>query len=252
MKDFVIIDTTFYVTELKHANPPMPYEYKPNSGDAPAARNILITPTKDLIEGNVFHDDDSNRTVLLLDSLNGNPDKVFDGNSVFAKDNQHLGSQLYSFNEPALKTLRYVGGINNEWFLLEGDPESSPFPNKKLWQVSHATYARTLLTEEPYFTFSRPPRIFLPEGFIGVVLVYYTGSIDFGFGGDSSRPRDSIIRLYTEDYPSGHDIVHFSFRAGTIVDVKYVDDYLIFYGDPSRPSSKKRLSPRLWKLEKHA
>lgn len=250
MKDLVIEDPAFQVIELKHSLPPGPYEYKPSSGDVPAARDILLTPEKDLEEGQRVFDSDPSRTVLLLESSNDQPDKVFDGNNVFANDNQHLGNQLHSFDEPPLQTLRYVGGINSEWFLLAGDAEANPYANSKLWQVSHATYARKLLTEDPYFPFNRPPRVFLPEGFMGVVLVYYTGSVDFGFGGDSSRPKYSVIRLYTEDYPSGHDVARFSFRAGTIIDVKYVDDFLILYGDPSRPSSKKRLPPRLWRIEK--
>jgi hypothetical protein len=250
MKDAVVEDALFRVVEVEHSLPPLPYEYRPGSGDVPAAREILLTPAGELQEGRRVFDKDPNRTVRLLESTEGWPDKVFDGNDIFARSDGHLGERLHSFAEPSLQILRYVGGINDDWFLLAGDPEGSPYTNTKLWQVSRADYSRSLLAEDPYFTFDRPPRLFRPEGFAGTVLVYYTGSVDFGFGGDSSRPKHSVIRLFTEDYPSGHDVARFAFRAGTIVDIKYENGALILYGDPSRPGSEKRLPPRLWRLEK--
>jgi len=250
MKDVVIENASFQVVEIEHSLPPLPYEYRPGSGDVPAAREILLTPAGELQEGRRVFDKDPNRTVRLLESTEGKPDKVFDGNDIFARKDGHLSERLHSFAEPSLQLLRYVGGINGDWFLLAGDPEGSPYANNKLWQVSHADYSRSLLTEDPYFTFDRPPRLFRPEGFAGTVLVYYTGSVDFGFGGDSSRPKHSVIRLFSEDYPSGHDIARFAFPAGTIVDIKYDNGALILYGDPSRPGSEKRLPPRLWRLEK--
>ena len=252
MKDVVIEDASFHVVEVEHSLPPLPYEYKPSSGDVPAAREVLLTPTGELQEGRRVFDKDPNRIVRLLDSTEGQLDKVFDGNDIFAKKDERVGGRIHSFAEPSLQILRYVGGVNGDWFLVAGDPEGSPYTNTKLWQVSHADYSRSLLTEDPYFTFDRPPRLFRPEGFAGEVLVYYTGSVDFGFGGDSSRPKHSVIRLFTEDYPSGHDVARFAFRAGTIVDIKYENGALILYGDPSRPGAEKRLPPRLWKLEKKA
>lgn len=250
MKDVVIEDASFQVVEVEHSLPPLPYEYNPISGDVPAAREVLLTPTGKLQEGRRFFDTDPNRIVLLLESAEGRPDKVFDGNDIFAKKDDRLGERLYSFVEPSLQILRYVGGINGDWFLLAGDPDGSTYTNNQLWQASHESYARTLLTQDPYFTFDRPPRLFRPAGFGGTVLVYYTGSVDFGFGGDSSRPKHSVIRFFTENYPSGHDVARFAFRAGTIVDIKYENGALILYGDPSRPGSEKRLPPRLWRLEK--
>lgn len=51
-------------------------------------------------------------------------------------------------------------------------------------------------------------------------MIYYTGSFDFAFGGDSSRPKFSVLRIYNQQYPEGRDIVRFSFKAGTVVDVR--------------------------------
>jgi hypothetical protein len=251
MTNVVIEDSAFSVVEIEHSLPPLPYEYRPGSGDVPKAREILLTPEGDLQEGRRVFDSDPNKTVDVLESTEGHPDKVFIRNDIFTKQDQRLGDLIHQFAEPSLQIVRYVGGLNSDWFLLEGDPEGSLYTNSKLWQVSHQDYSRQLLTEDPYYTSARPPRVFQPEGFTGTVLVYYTGSVDFGFGGDSSRPKNSVIRLFTKEYPSGHEVARFAFRAGTIVDVKFEGGSLILYGDPSRPASDKRLPPRVWKLEMH-
>lgn len=248
MKDFVLEDSSFGVVEQELDLPPIPYEFEPGSGDVSAAREILLTPENGLVEGERAYDSDPNRTVYLLESSDGNPDKVFHRNDVYAVGGERLGGLIYSFVGPSLQTLRYVGGLNQKWFLLEGDPEGSQFSDSKLWQVSHSDYSRKLLSDDPYFTFSRPPRIFRPAGFPGYVLVYYVDSVDYGFGGDCSRPKYSVVRLYSEQYSYGHDVVRFSFRAGTIVDVKYQGGALTLYGDPSRPGSSERRPPRVWKL----
>lgn len=249
MKNFVLEDSSFGVVEQELDLPPLPYEIEPDSGDVPAAREILLTPENKLLDGRRVYDSDPNRTVSLLESADGNPDKVFDRNDVYAVDGKRLGGLIHSFVGPSLQTLRYVGGLSQKLFLLEGDPEGSQFSDSKLWQVSHSDYSRELLSEDPYFTFYRPPRIFRPAGFPGCVLVYYVDSVDYGFGGDCSRPKYSVVRLYTENYPHGHDVVRFSFRAGTIVEVKYQGGALVLYGDPSRPGSSERRPPRVWRLQ---
>jgi hypothetical protein len=61
--------------------------------------------------------------------------------------------------------------------------------------VEKSTLEKKKIAEDTYFTFVRPPVVFRPKGFGGLVLVYYTGSVNYGFGGDSSRPEFSFIRI---------------------------------------------------------
>ncbi|WP_024460860.1 hypothetical protein [Marinimicrobium sp. LS-A18] len=250
MKDFVLEDACFRLAEDKsHAYPPLPREYQPGSGDVAGAREVLLTPSGTLEEGKRVYDSSSNCTVRLLEPTDDVQGKVFHRNDVFALEGARIGRTLHSFSEPRLSYTGYVGGVSRHWFVLEGNPENTMGVRSKLWQVSHADYSRVLLSESPYYSFSRPPRTFRPDGFNGVVLVYYVGSVDYGFGGDCSRPKYSVIRLYSDRYPEGHDVARLSFRAGTIVDVRYEQEALVLYGDPTRPGESPSRRPRVWHLQ---
>src|SRR5690606_25441905 len=132
-----------------------------------------------------------------------------------------LGEKLASFDNPPLGVLRHIGALNHQYFLLIGDHRESPYADAKLWLINHTTYEQTQLTEDPYYSFSRPPKVFKPDGLAGEVLVYYVGSISYGFGGDSDRPEYSVVRLFSNAYPQGIDLIKFAFKAGTIVDIEF-------------------------------
>ena len=93
--------------------------------------------------------------------------------------------------------------------------------------------------------------IFLSEGFAGQVVIYYTGSVDYGFGGNSSRPKYSFIRIYNERFKQGLGVAKFGFKAGTIVDIKWIDNALVVTSDPSRPlaTNQKVMARRIWKIK---
>lgn len=236
------------IQEQTHNLPPLPYEYRPDSGDAPSARTMLLTPSGTLEEGTRVYDSDPNREVNLLEHQDGVPAWVLTGNEVFATQDNRLGEAIHQFSDPALGTLRYVGQLNPHWFLLSGDPEGSQGVDDKLWQVSRQDFSRQLLTEDPYFTFARPPRVFYPLGFAGTVLVYYVDSVHFGFGGDSSRPKYSVVRVYTDAAPEGRDLAKLSFRAGTVVNVQYQDETLLLHADPTPPGRETPRARRVWAL----
>jgi hypothetical protein len=117
--------------------------------------------------------------------------------------------------------------------------------------VEKSTLEKKKIAEDTYFTFVRPPVVFRPKGFGGLVLVYYTGSVNYGFGGDSSRPEFSFIRIYNETYKEGLDVAKFGFKAGTIVHVEWRDNALIATGDPNRPAAaqKEPRPARIWRIE---
>ena len=121
----------------------------------------------------------------------------------------------------------------------------------RLWQVERETFNQSLIVKDPYFTFARPPMVFSPEGFNGHILIYYKESFNYGFGGDSSRPKYSFIRIYNDTYPEGKDIAQFGFKAGTIVNLEWKESSVFVTGDRSRPSQseKPRLPVRVWKID---
>lgn len=244
------------VFELEHQMPPLEWEYRPGSGAMPAAAEALLSPENTISEGERFFDDDPNVSALWLKSAGDLPDKIFLKNDVYGitvddeTGSTQLGEKLASFENPPLGVLRHIGALNHQYFLLIGDHRESPYADAKLWLINHTTYDQTLLTEDPYFSFSRPPKVFKPDGLDGEVLVYYVGSVNYGFGGDSSRPEYSVVRLFSNTHPQGIDLVKFAFKAGTIVDIEFKDGALILTGDPSRPQiNENRLPPRLWKVD---
>lgn len=249
------------VTELEHKMPPLDYEFRPGTGAMPPAAKALLSPENKIAEGQRFFDSDPSQPVLWLKTAGSLADKIFLKNDVYGVDEddavaegdsineKQLGVKIASFDNPPLGVLRHIGALNHQYFLLIGDHHDSPYADAKLWLVDHTTYKQILLSEDPYYSFSRPPKIFKPEGLDGEVLVYYVGSLDWGFGGNSSRPQYSVVRLFSDAYPQGIDLVKFAFKAGTIVEVEFRDKALILTGDPTVPLTKDRLPPRLWQVD---
>lgn len=248
MRPYDLLADGVSVAEAEHDLSPLPYEFQPPNGDTETAMEVLLTPEGMIEEGRRYFDEDPNRTVWWLQAQPGGRDRVFVDGDVHEMVDGALGHKLTRFSEPALKSVSYVCGVDQRWFLLCGNRLDSAHVDNVLWQVDQATYQRHLLTKDPYFTFSRPPRLFRPDGFPGTVLVYYEGSVSYGFGGDCSRPRYSILRVFTESRPAGIDLARFSFKAGTLVDVEYRNGELIVTGDPSRPGEPERRAPRVWRV----
>src|SRR5690554_2334021 len=252
---FYLLTDGVRVRELEHQMPPLEWEYRPGSGAMPVAAETLLSPENTIAEGERSYDDDPNVSVLWLKSVGDLPDKIFLKNDVYGVtvndeiDSTHLGEKLASFENPPLGVLRHIGALNHQYFLLIGDHRESPHADAQLWLINHTTHEQTKLTDDPYYSFSRPPNVFKPEGLNGEVLVYYVGSIAYGFGGDCCRPQYSVVRLFSSTRPQGIDLIKFAFKAGTIVEVDFKDGALVLTGDPSRPrTDEDRLPPRLWQV----
>ncbi len=148
--------------------------------------------------------------------------------------------------------IRKVVPINDTYALVIGDRVEAKYADPYLWQVELSSLNKTLLTMKPYYSFKRPPKVFLHPGNETVVVVYYIGQIHFGIamGGDNSRPKQSVVRIYNNDYPEGKDIVNFKFSQGTIISTAFESGDLIVTGDPSKPGgeSKNRKPARVWKI----
>ncbi len=83
------------------------------------------------------------------------------------------------------------------------------------------------------------------------ILSYYTGNYSYAFGGDSSRPKKSHIRIYSDEFPNGEDLASFEYVSGMIVGAKYNGEDLLLKGDPSRPRQvkKRHRDPKYWRIK---
>lgn len=221
------------------------------TGDLPAARQMLLHEDKSITEGvRVYDADPAQEVLVIMDQMPGKS-LVFKHNEVFVFDEFKLGSLVGKYSNPELEIIRHVAPINEQYILVEGDPATSQYSDSKLWQLNKNTFTKNIVSEDVYYSFVRPPMVFKPNGFNGTVVVYYTGSVDYAFGGDSSRPEWSVLRIYTEDYPDGIDIAKFGFKAGTIIDVQWNDEALIVTGDPSLPGMARQpaRAVRVWEVK---
>jgi len=202
---------------------------------------LMLTPAGVLTDDPQSFDNDGSHNVLPLTLANSNTNSytkfIFQGSTVYEQAGNRIGRTIHTFNKPTMQSIRYVSNINNGIILMAADPDTHSYVDTKLWQVDIQSFEKTLLSEKPYYTFELAPKVLSPEGYNGVIVIYYSGGISYGYGGDVSRPELSTVRLYSDTYPQGHDLVSFHYKAGTIIDVSVAGDKLIFTGDPSRPTS---------------
>ncbi|WP_160153554.1 hypothetical protein [Microbulbifer sp. ALW1] len=250
-KTFRVLSPGVRVSESAHQLAPLEYEYAPRAGAVAAAESLLLRPDG-LLEADDSHfDGDPRKGVLALADPKKDAAWILSESRIYLREGDRIGRELVNFGGTPFTGFGYVAGLNEDWFLVAGDSGAHKYPETMLWQVSRENFETRLLEKNPYFTFSRPPKTFTPSGFEGVLLAIYRGVVSYGFGGDCSRPRYSILRAYTPAYPDGIDLARFSFKAGTIVDVQYQDGTMQVIGDPSRPGAagKDRRPPRVWNLE---
>jgi hypothetical protein len=222
-----------------------------DTGDVqPAVEMVLLNDGRLSSERRVF-DKDPGKEVQVIKDTNQKPQYIFTNNQVYHAKEGNCGKLFGSFSNPELSIVRHVSHLNHRYFLMIGDPTTYKYAYSYIWQVDKNNLEKHKIAEDPYFTFVRPPMIFRPEGFGGLVLVYYIGSVNYGFGGDSSRPEFSYIRIYNDKFEQGLDIAKFGFKAGTIVNVEWENNALIATGDPSRPAAayQEPRPARVWRIE---
>lgn len=212
---------------------------------------MLLSEDGTLVDEKRVYDNDPRAEVEVLWGRTGQQALAFKKNEVFNVTDRKIGSRIGEFSNPALSIVRHVSSVNEKYLLAVGDPVTSPHNDSRLFQVDRATLIKTEIAEVIYYTFVRPPMVFNPSGFNGIVVVYYTGVLRYDFEGIGGAPKLSFVRIYNSDFPDGVDIAKFGFKAGVIVDVKWENKILILTGNPSHPSStgQPRLPARVWQVQ---
>ncbi|MDO6761492.1 hypothetical protein Q4566_14870 [Tamlana sp. 2_MG-2023] len=222
------------IEELSNTDAQIITEFMPSDGDLPVAKEFLMTPEGELRdELHVF--DDENRTVLVFKLKDTDTTLVFLDNTIHLQQDHKLGELIHTFKNPVMKSIWFVNYVNTDTILMIANPDTQKHVDTKLYQVNLKTFEKTLLSKNPYYCSNRPPKLLKPEGLDGSIAIYYSGTVSFGFGGHSSRPEISTVRIYNKQYLQGHDIASFTYKAGTITHAKIEGDKLILTGDPSRP-----------------
>jgi len=234
-----------------NSNMPPPAEETPDTGDLQGGKEMLLYEDGSIKEGRRIFDDDLGTEVIVSFNKARQESYVFKNNQVFEYSGEGKGKNLGSFSPPGFAHIDFVLPVNTRYMIMHGSMGDSSYPSERLlWQVEYDGLKKTQLSNNPYYSFVRPPKVFLFDEFGEQVVVYYTGSYDFAFGGDSSRPEYSILRFYNSRFPEGRDIIKFGFKAGTVIDVSKVNDAYILTADPSFPAmaDKPRVSPKKWKV----
>jgi hypothetical protein len=251
-KEITNVSAGVSVKELTHGGEAAPYNpFEPqDSGAMPSTKKMLLTPDGKLVEGKRFLSEDPNIEVESLTTHSTISQIIFQDNDIYAVDGDRLGAKLGEFANPAFRYIGYAGALNEKYFLVHAVAVTEQYNRSTMWQVRYDNLEKTLIETDPYYAFVRVPKVFKPSGFDGTLLAVYSGSVDYGFGGDSSRPKYSVLRAYTSKHPDGIDLLRLGLKAGTLVDVEWSNGELILVCDPNRPSNanKKSLPSRRWQV----
>lgn len=252
-KEYTPLMDGVVISEISKDESPWPHswERRLSTGDVKTAAEMVLLDSGELVKGRRAFDDSPGKEVLVLERETNRPGLIFSGNQVFKVEQGRLGGEYGAFSELEPFTVPHVSPLNSGSFLMAGYPADTLREHLYLWQVDDITLKKTQVAKDIYYCFLRPPMVFQPKGFDGVVVVYYVGSLDYGFGGDASRPEFSYIRIYNKRYEHGVDVAKFGLKAGTIVDIKSEGHNLIATGDPSRPSAagQEPRPARVWKID---
>ncbi len=233
--------------------PPVPDtpSLEDHKGTQSGCAEMVLLENGELSDKRRVFDDDPGREVNVLPASNNSSSLLFDRNQIFEVVDGRRSQVLGAFSDPEVQSVRHVSAIDDNNLLLIATPKVEDAFHSHAYNVNRRTFEKTQVVENTYFTSARPPAVFKPRGFDGVVAVIYSETYTFAFGGDSSAPQLSTVRLYDSKNPEGKNILRFGFKAGTIVDVRFEDDKLIAVGDPTRPANEnKEFLPRIeWVIE---
>ncbi len=241
------------ITEISKDESPWPHQWEHDlsTGDVTAAAEMVLFDNGELSEEPRAFDESPGTEVLVLGADVSRPGLIFNGNQIYKVEHGKLGSEYGSFPDFEAFTIPYASPLNADSFLIAGYPADTLREHLILYQVNSASLKKTQIASDLYYCFLRPPMVFQPKGLDSVIVVYYVGSLNYGFGGDASRPEFSHIRIYNKKFPQGLEIAKFGLKAGTIVDIKSDAHHLTVTGDPSRPAaaSQEPKPARIWKIE---
>jgi hypothetical protein len=225
-------------------------EEEPVAGNLAEGKEMLLLPDGSLKEGRRVFDEDEREEVIALITPQPAKSIVLGRNTVYRYDDGKVGTKLGEFSKPRLGFPQAANYINKHYFIYDCNEEGVYAGVSQLWQVNYESLEKILLTDDAYYTFKRTPKVFKPDDFDGVVLVYYTGSHMFDYAGTASKPKLSHIRIYNRSNPDGKEIARFNLNAGTIVKVTGEKGSLILLGDPSQPGANGETPKpaRRWKI----
>ncbi len=241
------LDKIVDVTEVFNDSDEYPETYFPRESDLPVRCEMLLSEQGGLTEGRAIFASEEDKPVISLLLKQSKQKLLFNNSSIHTIENGEFGKLLHKFNNPVMESIHYANYINEKTILMIANPEGQPHIQTHLWQVDLQSFEKRLLSGDTYYAFSRPPLVLTPSGFDGVVVAYYSEVERFGFVNHDSAPKFSVLRIYSDKFPEGIDLVEFSHEAGTIVDVACEAGNLIVITDPNRPAKYDR-ALRHWKI----
>lgn len=170
----------------------------------------------------------------------------FNQSPVYRVAEQQLVQPFHPWPEHIFSAVTFAAYINSNTFVMAASVDQEY--TTSLYQVDINTFTLQKIADDLYFIHSRPPLIFTFAD--QVFMVYYTGHYSYGFGGDASRPQQSIVRVYNAHYPQGQDLMALSFASGTVLDLTFTHNQLTLHTDPSRPlvEDQDRRPRRVWQV----
>ncbi len=248
MAEYELLADGIHIEEICNELDILTSKFRPTENKERAGVKLLQGQDGKLEKFEPFNDPSKEIDALISNHFDYNI--AFKNSEVYQITQNKMSALIHKFDNPDFEPFRYFAIINNDFFLMSADLKGVEYAKPILWQLDKTTFEILKITEEPYHTFERPPLILNPNGYTGTIVVYYKGDISFGYGGDSSRPEQSVIRIYDQHHPKGKDIIQMSFAVGTIVNIEMDKKDFLVHTDPSLPSSagKSRVPPRTWQI----
>lgn len=181
---------------------------------------------------------------------------IFSGSKVFSAVNNRVGAELADLSNYPIGGTGYARWLNDQYMVVGGYLHTDKGTRTPLWQISYPDFSATPIVDDTFYLHVTVPAVYrFPEQNLSV-LVYFTGSIAWGFGGDVNKPEYSVIRVYNDRWPAGQDIARFGFSSGIVrsVAAETTDDgqsTLVVLTDPTRPSGvegSEVLPPKQWRV----
>ena len=218
------------------------------ASELPVSTEMSITAQGVLKIRDNFFVEESDKFALQLNMQHSARQFIFTDNILYLKSGDGLGAKLWQFDE--FKSFHFVNYIDEDTLLVAATMADSQYAELQLWQVDLGDYSTNMVTVDPYHIFIRPPKVLLSDNLNTVLAIYYSGNYSFGYGGPASRPQKSTVRIYSAQYPKGHDLVTIYYKGGTVIDAKFNASNIILTADPSRPYMvDDRVRPaRFWQI----
>lgn len=191
---------------------------------------------------------DEGKEVHILEHQIKGYELLFDSSQIYQFSNKKKQSKIAELSSPKLRRVSHISSLDFDNLLLIGAPDDELGVQDKLYQINIKDFQQRLIAEDVFLSrsyvsnfekTSLPLLVVAGKDRQAVFVVYYSGKWAYGFGGDVSRPKYSVVRIYNQQYPQGKDIVKFGLKAGVIEELKFADDKIFVRCDPGQPTDSK-------------